>query len=413
MAALGAPVPKEAKPGARTELHVVCVHEGSPAPGGRAAGAEAAVLVDRPDVEVTLVLSAYNPVAWQVTATPRTKVKKVILAGYHRQTATVPDGAELVQLYYEGREGKSYLYFYYKLDSPRLRPAVQAIHQLTGQEIKSFRGTYRFSPTDPLTVDSVQNDPRLASDFPKPMPAAELPKVKFEATHQVATSRFDVTGSFGNFTQNGPDRDSLKPLPRDIRRLAFDPKRKKHYGLTAHQVHEVDLDKKKSTKMDLGSDVPELSWPRAIAFDTKQDRLLVVASKSIYAYSPANGKWAVLAELPRGTEVAALGYHSKDDTVYGLGQELFGEERSTRPILFHFNAQGAIVKATELPAPMFPGLLGRGPESRAQLVGAGDYLAVVIGGAAPRNEDGRTSKAESFLFLVDPKTDKVKLAWKE
>jgi hypothetical protein len=78
------------------------------------------------------------------------------------------------------------------------------------------------------------------------------------------------------------------------------------------------------------------------------------------------------------------------------------------------NANGAVLKTTELGAPMFPGVLGRhGLDARAQLVSAGSHLAVLIGGPPPRDDNAKPGKAESFLFLIDPEDDKVTLGWKE
>jgi len=407
---ISAPIPAVKAPPVRSEVHVVSIYEGAKDPAGGGVRL-AAVMVDRPDVEVTLVLNAYDPVSWDVTATPKTKIKKVILAGYHRQAAVVPQNAPIDPMFHESREGKPYLYFPYKMDSARFRPVAQALKELTGQEVRSFRGAYQFDPTNPLTVDSVQDDSRLASDYPKPTPAGELPKVKFQATHLTPAGRFDVAASFGDFTQAGPVRDSLKPLPKDIRRLAFDPKGKKYYGLTMHEVHEVDFDKKTSTKMDLG--LLKLSWPKAITFDTKANRLLVVASKAIFEYDPATENWKLLADFPRGIDLVGLAYHEKNNTLYGLGKEFAGEDDSRRPTLYELNAKGAFVKATELPAPMFPGLIGRGPDHGIQLVSAGTHLSVIVGGASPRDSDGKPAKSESFLFLIDPASEKVTLGWKE
>ncbi|WP_020470188.1 hypothetical protein [Zavarzinella formosa] len=411
-AAQGAALPRlpEAKPAGPTELHVVAVNEVD----RKAANPTASVKVDRPGVEVTLVLSGYNPVTWDVTATPKTIIKKVILAGYHGQAANVPNGTEVVKYFHEGRDEKPYLYLHYKLDSPRFRPSVQAIHELTGQEIRSFQGVYSFKPAFPFLVDAIQDEPRLSSVYPTLSRAAEIPKVKFQAVHLVATGGHETAGSLGDFTQDGPVRATFKPLPGRLVRLVFDPKGKKHYGMTAHDIHEADLEKRTSVKLTPTPGTVNIGSLRAMAFDTKRERLLVVANRTICEYVPATGKWGAVAELPRLTELTGLAYHPKDDMLYGLGQEFAGSDDGGRPVLYQMSAQGAILKSTRMPAPMFPGVIGRiGFENRAQLISAGDHLAVLIGGAPSRDENGRPGKAESFLFLIDPATEKVTLAWKQ
>lgn len=407
-----APKQEDEKPIAPVELHVAAVHEGAKLAGVPGAGGTAAVVVDRPGADVILVVSAYNSVSWTVTASPKTNLKKVILAGYHAQAAVVPKGTAVEDFFHEGRQGKEYLHAPYKIDSPEFRPLVQALRAMTGQEVKSFRGAYRFNPASPFAVDGIQDEPRLSSKYPTLTKVADLPKVQFQAVHLVAADRFGVSGSAGDFTQDGPAKDTLKPLPDKVVRLVHDPKGKKNYGLTMHEVCEVDLEKKKTVNLDPGVGLERISWPRAVAFDTKRNRLLVMSSKLIYEYAPATGKWRVVAELPRGIELAGLTYHAKDDTLYAVGQG-FGED--ARPTLYQMNAQGAVLRSAALTAPVFPGLLGRmDPDRGIQLVSTGTHLALVIGGPGPRDGNGMRRKGESFLFLIDPaESDKVTLGWKE
>lgn len=410
---VAAPKGPDEKPGPAVELHVVAVHEGAVPPGVPGAGATASVAVDRPGADVILLLSSYNSVTWTVTVSPKTTLKKVILGGYHRQAAVVPKGTAVEDMFHDDREGREYLYIPYKLESARFRPAVQIVRAATGQDIKSYHGRSRFNPADPITVNGVHEESRLSSKYPTLTGGADLPKVKFQAARLVTVDRFRVSGSFGDFTQDGPVKDSLKPLPDGIVRLVQDPKGKKYYGLTNHEIHEVDLEKRKSVKLDPGVGLARVSRPKAITFDTKRDRLLVVASKFIYEYAPATGKWGVIAELPRGTDLAAMAYHAKDDTLYAVGHEIAGED-DTRPALYRLNAQGAILKSTPLTSPVFPSVLGRyGMDGDAQLVSTGTHLAMPAN-YVPRDGNGRLGKAESFLFLIDPADDdKVTLGWKE
>ena len=399
-------------PAAPSEVHVVSISAGQTKTNGVPHGGKAAVHVDRPGKDVTLVLSAYDSVTWEVTAAPKTKIVKVVVGGYHRQSAKVPDGVPVVEMFREGREGKDDLRVPYKFESGELRPAVRALHELTKQEIDSFTGASRADLENPFVVNEVQREPRLASDYPKVSPPAELPKVKFAALQFAPQGRRgDWVGSVGEFTQAGPDKATLKPLPRGMIALTYDPVGKKHSGITNHEVHEVDLATQTSKKLDPGLGVPQMSWPCGIAFDTKRERLVVVTlsgSGVMYEYSPKTGAWVVIADL-RNVDLACLTYNPKDDTLYGLAAEGGSDAAVTR--LYRYNANGAVVSSTELASPIFPGIVGRMPDGRTQLVAAGDHLALL--GGTGRRGDERTVKAESFLFFIDPKTDKVKLAWKE
>src|SRR4051812_28767666 len=94
-----------APPAAVSELHVVALYEGVTRTGNMIHGGKAAVRVDRPGKDVTLVVSSYNSVTWEVTAGPQTKLAKVIVSGYHRQAVKVPEGTKVVEAFREGREG--------------------------------------------------------------------------------------------------------------------------------------------------------------------------------------------------------------------------------------------------------------------------------------------------------------------
>jgi len=223
--------------------------------------------------------------------------------------------------------------------------------------------------------------------------------------------------SFGNFTQTGPDTDSHKPVPKRIDHLVFDPVGKKYYGLGSHAVHEVDLENKKSTKMDPGLKVPEISWPCGITYDTKADRLVVATLGGVgylYTFSPKTGVWAAPADL-NNVDLAALVYHNKDNTLYGIANDPRSGHEGY-PTLFAYNPQGAVVKQTKLGAPMFSGLIGNSPiDTHVQMTSVDKYIAILVqsGGARDGNGQRKAGTAESFLFLLDPKTEKVKLAWKE
>jgi hypothetical protein len=413
-AALGQPPAGGAKqPAANSELHVVCAHEGYTKTGDMIHGGKAAVKVDRPGKAVTLVVSAYNPVTWDVTVTPGTTLKKVIVAGYHRQAVGGQlNGVEVVEAFREKREGKPSLYAYYNIDSARLRPSIQAIHKLTGMEVRSYQGVYSAKADTPQVVDAVMKDDRLSSDYPKVTPAADLPKFKVQAVRLIP-DRYDLLASFGEFGATGPDAESLKPLPAGIRQVVYDPAGKKYYGVTVHDVNEIDLTKGKAIKLDEGLDVPKIQSVRALAFDTKRGRLFAIAAhRNLYEYTPATGAWRVVVELPRGVEVGALVHYAKEDALYGLGVSMGGEEERSKPTLFRLNAQGAVTDKIALGEPMFPGLVGH-PwiSSHLQLIDSEDRLVAVVTRTGRFSEEG--GEPESFVYLIDPKTEKVQLAWKK
>jgi hypothetical protein len=314
---------------------------------------------------------------------------------------------------FRGGKNPALPFFLYKRDAPALRPLVEALDGMTGQSVSSFTGAHRAEAGEPLRVDEVQNDERFSADFPKPVAAKDLPKLVFHAHHYVPGPRpHEVSRSYGEFTLAGPKADSLQPLPDRVGRITYDPIGMKHYGISDHGVAEIDLAKKKVNKLDPGLDVPEISWPADVTFDTKRERLLLITSGGggyLYAYYPKTGKWEVLAEKLR---LNNLTYHPKDDTLYAVKVER-GGEGGLGAELQHINAKGAVVKTTALDGPLVPGTIGDGPGVQGtQLIPADDKLVLLI---APTDRLGSEIPGPkwSYMYLIDLKTGKAQLTWKE
>ena len=138
-------------PTPNAELHVVGLYESTLRVQGQTFQQKAAVLVNCSGKDVTLVLSAYEPVTWQVVVGKGTNLTKVILAGYHTQAVEGPKGVEVVEAFYKGREqraNKDYFYPYYNIDSDRFRTSAQATRKFTGMELSS-QGSYNYDGRSP------------------------------------------------------------------------------------------------------------------------------------------------------------------------------------------------------------------------------------------------------------------------
>lgn len=392
------------------ELHVVCVHEPRVKVNGMRIDVKVQVVVSRPRKDVTLVLSAYNPCTWDLIVAPNTNLKKVILAGYHKQAAEVPKGVEVVELFYESKrrpENAPYLYAYYDLDSDRLRPSVQQIHRFTGLEILSYQGSYNYDATAPIVVDRVRHDDRLDSGFPRLTPAGQLPKLSFQATRLMPGDFRD--GLLGTFTNAGPEKKTLKALPDKILQVAYDPGAKVYYGITGHELHTVEPEGL-SNKIEPPAGIKP-NWLRCLTYDSKLQRVIVSGRNSMYEYAPKAGKWTVLIPNNKGS-FAGLAWQANTNTLYAIGDERGGDERSL-PYLYELNVGGAVVERTPLTGPVFPGLISIRGLDRAELIDLGGDLAALIYRENRDSDSERPGKPETFLYVIDPKTGKTKLAWKE
>lgn len=405
-----APVPPQNE--ADREVHVVGVYEGDRQTG------RVAVHVDRPGKFVTLVLTAYHSVAWDVTTTPETRVERVVLGGYERQAvAGVPAGA--VEECFRGGAGagrdRPYLPYTYDADTVGFRAIVERVGEKPGCRVASFTGAYSPGAGVSFVVNRVQNDPRFTRDFPEVAPAADLPKLRFAANlYTPGGDRFQTHTAFGEFTPLGPDRKTMRPLPDRAVRAALDPKTGKYYGVTesGHAVGELDLGKRTTRKLEPGPGVPRLSWVGDVTFDTKRQRLLVSTCGGgghLYACDPATNTWAVLSSKPG---IIAMTYHPGTDAIYGLNAGGFGKRE--KPSLVRFNENGAAVESKPLAGDFVPGTMPNRPGvSGAHLVAAGDSLALILMPRGYREEGARLPAPRSYLYVVDPSTAKARLGWKE
>ncbi len=394
---------------ASAEVHIIGLYEGQEQTGGKLHGGRATVTVNRPGKRVTLVLTSYEPVSWQVNSSPDSRIEKVILGGYERQVVKgLPEDVPVVEAFRQDGAAVA-LGYSYRIDSMQFRQLVDGLAKLTDAPIASFQGAYR--PAGGFVVDRVQNDPRLAYDYPRPAVNFRLPDLRFKAFyHLPGGNRFEAQSSYGDFTLAGPVPESLVPVPGRVARMVHDPASGKYFGIQNHDVVEIDWEAKSVTKLDLGLDVPKLSWPSDLTFDTRRQRLLLKSSGGggyLYAYHPARQAWSVVMEKP-GVELIA--HHPQLDALFGIA--LPHSEEGNRPVLVRFNQHGAIVRQFALEGPIIPGSVDGGPGApRSQLIAVDKYL-VLLATRDPRRSGGEGS-VDTLLYLIHPEAGQVSLTWRE
>jgi hypothetical protein len=151
-------------------------------------------------------------------------------------------------------------------------------------------------------------------------------------------------------------------------------------------------------------DVPRISWPADVTFDTKRRRVLLLASRILYAYEPASGVWSALTD---GLSARVVTYSAKDDALYALQAE---HERPAS--LLRLNASGAVVASQPLSGTLVPGLLSGqlpGPGG-VQLIAVDGHLVLAATHVGPTSED--PPPRGWYLYIIDPQTARAKLTWK-
>lgn len=142
----GAPPGGGSAPSCGGELHIFGVYEThSNHSGGSHPSGAATVHVERQGSHV-LALSSYEPVHWTVTAEPGVVIEKIILNGYHGQSADVPSGV-VVEVYDHEVHGNwlgAYAYAWPGASGGSDTQAlVGALEQLSGRGMTTFNGCYQ------------------------------------------------------------------------------------------------------------------------------------------------------------------------------------------------------------------------------------------------------------------------------
>jgi len=396
-----------ARPPTERELHVVGVYSGITADGGASRDHEpdhASILVDRPGRAVTLFLCAYEPVTWHISTSPDTTIEKVIVGGHYEQGVTgLESGVEVVSLWHGNGNGQ-YLWIGYLVDSSRFYRSVPRIYDLTGLEIASFQGDYSAPYPEPFVIDEVQDDPRLRSDYPQPVPHTEVPSRGF----QMAFYRQEASSRAGNIFMRdclliGP-RDNAGLLPAE--RVAMGGYRPLYYGAADHRVWKVHGPSGRVEDLDPGLDLPGLSWPMGVTFDRERDRMLLVSlggNGYLYAYAPATEQWSVVADMA-GRDLDCLEYHDRDDCLYGV---TVTHMDTAKPAILRFSASGEHLG--EIPLPVQPFDIGPGGY-RSELVSMGDYLALLLE-PNPRFPAGQEIQ-EGRIYLINPRSEELWLTYR-
>jgi hypothetical protein len=124
------------------ELHILGVYETSSDHSGNNHPTGAGTVHVERQGSFVLALSSYEPVDWTVTAAPGAVIEKVILNGYHAQSAVVPAGVP-VEIHDEGGWLGSYAYAWPSSDGGSdTASTVSAFEALAGRPMTSFHGCY-------------------------------------------------------------------------------------------------------------------------------------------------------------------------------------------------------------------------------------------------------------------------------
>jgi hypothetical protein len=111
------------------------------------------VRVVRTKEPITLVLCSYESVRWVIQAEEGAKIERVIVGGYYLQEVTGTNAPVTYRVYEMRGPAQVESYFFaYQRDHEQYPRMVEAVRALTGKEITTFQGRYRYEGGPPFVV---------------------------------------------------------------------------------------------------------------------------------------------------------------------------------------------------------------------------------------------------------------------
>jgi len=206
------------------------------------------------------------------------------------------------------------------------------------------------------------------------------------------------------FNGHGPRPQSALPvvLPSiyPLTHVAVDPHGPVYYGITTHEVGQIIPNTGQFVELKSDPSRSKPSWPAAIAYDSKQERLLIAARSQGYSYNPKTGEWQTLSWL-KDDGIVALAYDAEHEMLYGLQAESGGEAATS---VLQFNAQGALLSSIRLSSPI---PVGRYPFPLAQLAFAENQLICMV---SPSEQDLDAGVATGCtIYLIEPRSGECRV----
>jgi hypothetical protein len=386
---------------AKARLHLVGIHE---------ANSNTVEVAPQPH-PLILVLCSYNRSQWTIRAAEGVKIERIIVGGYHKQTvAESPPGVPVDTYSHDERTGGFHTY------GPETDGHVQAIErikELTGLAPTTFQGAYqvRHQPIVVGDKDGAWLVQSIVAELDEVLQGAinerqaarrkELERLTFFAPYRTGPAGrrpFDRGRlQYGKFTIRGPMPQTLLDVPDNMEQIAADPVSGDWYLRRGDEIRHVNGKTDESTLLEWDGELPRLSWPSGIAFDTLRQRLLLTSFGGggyLYAYDVGQKKWLVICKP--GLSTNAMLYVPSEDAIYAVNLSHGGEGVQ---LIRKFNAHGALVESYRLPGAIRGGQM-RGPFSSIDLAYA-DGRVAILGPPAPDPLDETALVPQIHVFDLE------------
>ena len=243
-------------------------------------GNEVKVNIDRPGKNVLLVLGSYEPIIWQVDASPTTNIKGILVGSYHRSKliTTTTTKAFSVQIPYT-----------YNTENKDFVEVIEKLNQWFNiSKIDAFHGKYSLpSKIEISQLDKIEPSLTLKG-FSVEEPSQNFEFILYNRNHEPV-----------EWTLKGAKNHDNTNLVSQ-RKFVVSSKNNKIYELVSNGIQVRNKLTGEQNNFEIPIDFPRLSWGTDIAYDSKRDIVSIVSLGGegfLYRFDAKKRQWLDVRSL--------------------------------------------------------------------------------------------------------------------
>lgn len=343
------------------------------------------IIVNRPNKNVVLILSAYDKINWEISATHGTKIIQVIYGGYKDSYVKAPVGAKVI------KENVTYAYNIENVNFKTLQKYVLQNYGIT--KIDSFTGSYKIP--EMISISNIDSNPRFNIDYPN------VDKLQ----ENVLFTLLNDDGKLQTVSANGPFNNCFYSPDAYL----TDASGRYVFKKGNDELIINDNKLKESKAYPILRTFPSFSWAEGIAYSPKENMVYIGSFGGdgvLYKFNFKNRKWLSATSL-NGDDCGYMVYDSYNDTI--ITMEALGG------VIKEMNLDGKVIKHYIHPNKL-PGYLelydsGNGPGPNLSIIPLKDYLVIIKFKSGNIGANSKPSEIER-VWLLDRKTNEAKLTYK-
>lgn len=361
-----------------SEIHVVSGYEPQKSLTSK-------IIVNRPNKNVVLILSAYDKINWEVAAAPKTKIIQIVYGGYKDSYVKAPKNAKVM---------KERLPYTYQTENSNFKKIQNYILKNFGEtKMNSFTGNY--SIPENISISKVDSNPRLDITYPK------VDKLQ----ENTLFTLLNDNGKMQTLSPKGPFNNLF--YSPDVNLTDKSGRYTFKKGNDELIINDTKL--RESKAYHIPRTFPSFSWAEGIAYSPNDDIIYIGSFGGdgvLYKFNFKNKRWISAISL-NGDDCGYMVYDKFNNDI--ITMEALGG------VIKEMTLNGKVIKHYIHPRNL-PGYLdlydaGNGPGPNLSIIPLKDYLVFVKFKSNGIGSNSNPSEIER-VWLFNRKTNEAKLTYK-